>query len=74
MYSKDEWNRREFVFLLSKARARCGNVHAEQKEICTFNDGLNGTIRSLIARCNEFGGSECTFEKILRYAHNEGDK
>lgn len=59
---------------LSKASNRCGNVFPEYEKINLFIDGLDPSIRTLVARYREeTPRDELSYERLVQVAQDEGD-
>lgn len=63
----------DYGMRVAKASNRCGNVFPEWEKITLFVDGLDPTIRSLVARYREASRRGLSFEQLVHYAQDEGD-
>lgn len=64
----------DYAARLNTQFGRCGNVHEPSEQMTIFIDGLNPTIRTLVARYREQQGRhELTFQQLVQYARDEGE-
>lgn len=58
---------------VTEASHRCGNVCPELEKITLFVDGLDPTIRSLVAKCCEASRRGLSFEQLVNCAQDKRD-
>ncbi|CAN8062282.1 unnamed protein product [Agarophyton chilense] len=69
---KPEEGKAEYSSRLNKASVRCGNVHSTEDKITLYIDGLDPSIKSLVARYREKHG-RVSFLELVQFAKAEGD-
>lgn len=63
-----------FSARVNLAAFKCGNVHDEDEKITVFIDGLNDSVRTVVARFRDNEPRyQMTYERLVQYAKDEGD-
>ena len=64
----------DYAARLNTQFGRCGNVHEPSEQMTIFIDGLNPSIRTLVARYREQQSRhDLTFQQLVQYARDEGE-
>lgn len=69
---REDEGERVYAARLSKAAARCGNVHSSEEKTTMYVDGLKESIKSLVARYRETE-RRATYLEVIQFACAEGD-
>lgn len=65
-------NEQKFATRLSKAAARRGNVHSSEEKTTMFVDGLDESIKTLVAHYRE-QEKRSTYLEVVQFEREEGE-